>query len=141
MKKIIALLVVIATLAFTMGTMVHTPSASAQTLTRAQAASICIDTGLTGAAAQENLLYCDTNAITLVVTNAAPSTYQQAIHLAQQKGIVVGTPTSVSQTVDWANVPITYVEFSSGLHAEHWNPSQGICRYYDAYGHQLYNGK
>lgn len=117
-----------------------TPTAHAQTLTRAQAASICTLTGLTGAAQQENLLYCDTNAISGVVTNAAPSTYMQAIHLAQQKGVVVGTPTSVSQTVDWAGAPVTYVEFSSGLHAEHWNPSRGICRYYDAYGHLLYSG-
>jgi uncharacterized protein YkwD len=106
--------------------------------TRPRIASVCTETGLSGPALQENLLYCDTNAITGVVTNAAPSTYHQAIDLARKKHLIVGTPTSVSQTVDWTGRPITYVEFSSGFHAEHFNPSNGITRIYDQYDRQVY---
>jgi hypothetical protein len=99
---------------------------------------VCTETGLSGPALQENLLYCDTNAITGVVTNAAPSTYHAAINLARLKHFIVGTPTSVSQTVDWIGRPVTYVEFSSGFHAEHFNPSNGITRIYDQYDRQVY---
>lgn len=113
-------------------------SCSTTHATQTAAATVCTDTGLTGTAQQENLLYCDTNMITGVVTNAAPSTYKQAIALAQTKHIIVGTPISVSQTVDWSGRPITYVEFSSGFHAEHFNPSNGIARIYDQYDRQVY---
>lgn len=96
-------------------------------------ASVCTDTGLSGPAQQENLLYCATNAITGTTTNAASSTYQASIDLAGSKHLIVGTPMSVSQTVDWADTTITYVEFSSGFHAEHYDPSNGHVRIYDQY--------
>jgi hypothetical protein len=104
------------------------PGVSAHALT-----SVCTDTGLSGPAQQENLLYCATNQITGITTDAASSTYKAAIDVAQAKHIIVGTPTSVSQTTDWVNTPITYVEFSSGFHAEHYNPSSGHVRIYDLY--------
>lgn len=126
-------LVVILTFAlFAFALLATAYSASALVKSPAQA-SVCIDTGLTGPAQQENLLYCDTNAITGVTTNAASSTYQASIHLADSKHLIVGTPTSVSQTVDWVGTTITYVEFSSGFHAEHYDPSNGHVRIYDQY--------
>src|SRR6266487_6928796 len=90
---------------------------------------VCVDTGLTGAAQQENGLFCSTNILTGVTTNGAGSVYQAAIHIAAAKHIVVGTPTSVVQTVDWVGIPITYVTFTNGsFHAEHYNPSDGHVR-------------
>jgi hypothetical protein len=118
-----------------------TPSVHAQS--QHPAFVTCTLTGLTGAAEQENLLFCNVNGIAGVTnptTDCCGSVYKQAIHLAQQKGVVVGYPLAVIQTVDWAGTPITYVPFSSGLHAEHFNPSGGFARIYDVYGHQLYSG-
>ena len=89
--------------------------------------TVCTMTGLTGAAQQENLLYCANG------TNIAPSTYPEAIALAQMKNIVVGYPTMVTSTVDWPGVPVTDVEFSRGYHAEHHcgcNGTDAIVRYY-----------
>ena len=116
----------------------QTTHATQQTVTRHIVATVCTDKGLTGAAQTENLLYCATNMVTGTTTNMAPSTYQQAIALAKTKGIVIGTPMSVSQTVNKAGVPITYVEFSSGFHAWHFNPSHGIATIDDPYGKQVY---
>jgi hypothetical protein len=110
---------------------------------KAPAFVTCTLTGLTGAAQQENLLFCNTNGIAGVpdpTTDCCGSVYKQAIHLAQQKAIVVGYPLAVIQAVDWAGVAITYVTFSSGLHAEHYNPSNGIARIYTPYGQLLYSG-
>src|SRR5258707_52677 len=75
-----------------------TPTAHAKIPT----ASVCVDTGLTGPAESENTLYCATNTLTGVTTNCCTSTYQQAIHLAQQKRIMVGTPQFLTQSVNWA---------------------------------------
>lgn len=106
-----------------------------------QAASICFLTGLTGPALQENELYCATNALTGVATNCCTSTYQQAIHLAQQKSIVVGTPEFLSTTVDWGGVPVTFVRFNSGFYAWHYNPSNGIATIEDSNNHVVYSGR
>lgn len=95
-----------------------------------EATSVCTDTGLTGPAQQENLLFCANG------VNMAGSVYQASIALAQQKHTIVGTPTSVSNVVDWAGIGIAYVTFTSGLHAEHH--SDQFVRIYDAYSRQLY---
>ncbi len=81
--------------------------------------SVCTMTGLTGAALQENDLYCANG------TNIAPSTYPEAIALAQMKAIVIGTPEQVSTVHDWRGVLRVDVEFSRGYHAEHYlvNPN------------------
>lgn len=113
----------------------------AQAHETAQATSVCTDTGLTGPAEQENLLYCATNALTGTATNCCTSTYQQAIHVAQQKSIIVGTPEFLSQTVDWGGVAVTYVRFNSGFYAWHFDPSNGIATIEDATNHVLYSGK
>lgn len=113
---------------------------------RAQS-TVCTRTGLTGAAEQENLLYCTSNAAVLAVAGSAPvtmidgasSTYNAAIDLAQAKNIVVGTPWLVTETVDWHGVQKTYVEFSSGLHAEHYNPSNGHVQIYTYTGEVLWS--
>jgi hypothetical protein len=111
-------------------------------LTRvAPSVTVCTDTGLTGPALQENLLYCATNALTGTITNCCTSTYQQAIHLAQQKSIIVGTPLFLSQTVDWVGRPVTYVRFNSGFYAWHYDPSNGIATIEDPYNHVVYSGR
>ncbi len=81
--------------------------------------SVCTMTGLTGPALQENDLYCANG------TNIAPSTYPEAIMLAQKKAIVIGTPKQVSTVHDWRGVLRVDVEFSRGYHAEHYlvNPN------------------
>lgn len=95
------------------------------------AASVCYLTGLTGPALQENILYCSTNVLTGVTANCCTSTYLQAIHLAQQQRIVVGTPEYLTTTVDWAGTPVTWVWFTSGLVAWHYNPSGGVATIWD----------
>src|SRR6266851_7996155 len=96
--------------------------------------SVCTMTGLTGAALQENDLYCANG------TNIAPSTYPQAIMLAQTKGIVVGTPKQVSTVHDWKGVLRVDVEFGRGYHAEHYlgNPNNIPPWIYDPEGHQVW---
>lgn len=89
------------------------PVQATRTLHHAQS-SVCTMTGLTGAALQENDLYCANG------TNIAPSTYPQAIMLAQKKAIVIGTPEQVSTVHDWRGVLRVDVEFSRGYHAEHY---------------------
>jgi hypothetical protein len=103
--------------------------------------SVCVDTGLTGPAEQENTLYCATNTLTGITANCCTSTYQQAIHLAQQKWIVIGTPEFLTQSVDWAGRTITYVRFNSGFYAWHYDPSNGIATIEDPYNHVVYSGR
>jgi len=109
-----------------------------QATTTRPTTSVCTETGLSGPALQENLLFCDTNAINGVITNCCSSVYHQAIDLARKKHIIVGTPTSVSETVDWANRQVTYVEFTSGFHAWHYNPSNGVAVIDDQYDRRVY---
>ncbi len=90
------------------------------------ATSVCTETGLTGAALQENMLFCSTNKVTGAVMNCCPSVYRQVIDLARKKNIVVGTPMGDTTTVDWHGVTITYVYFTSGYYAWHHNDGSGI---------------
>jgi len=107
------------------------------------AASVCVDTGLTGPAEQENTLFCATNAITGQPVNCCTSVYQQAIHLAQQKGIVVRTPEFLSQSVTWGvpTVVVTMVQFTSSYYAWHFDPSNGIATIEDTNNHVVYSGR
>jgi hypothetical protein len=93
-------------------------------------ASVCTDTGLTGPSLQENQMFC-ANGVSM-----AGSVYQASIALARQKHIIVGTPTSVVNTVDWAGASIAYVTFTSGFHAQHH--SDLFVRIYDALDRQVY---
>ena len=94
-------------------------TAFSRAATRQPTQSVCTMTGLTGPALQENDLYCANG------TNIAPSTYPEAIMLAQKKAIVIGTPEQVSTVHDWRGVLRVDVEFSRGYHAEHYldNPN------------------
>ena len=71
----------------------HTVNANTQAPTHPRVVSVCTETGLTGPAQQENLLFCNTNGINGVVTNCCGSVYHQSIDLARKKHIIVGTPT------------------------------------------------
>lgn len=125
MKKIIAILIAVFLLGnFTASFVVAVSQIHAQV-------SVCTDTGLTGAAADENNRYCPATTSytqfsagsTPVTVNdsLAPSTYQAAISLAKAKNIIVGTPLIVSESVDWHGCPKTVVAFTSGYWAEHYN--------------------
>ena len=94
-------------------------------------------TGLTGAARQENILYCANG------TNIAPSTYPEVMYVAQTRNIIMGTPLFVTLSVDWNGCPTTDVEFSRGYHAEHHNVGNScnpdlLVRLYDPFDHQFY---
>jgi len=93
----------------------------------------CTLTGLTGAAAQENNQFCSVNSLTNVTTDCCGSVYKQAIHLAQKTNVVIGFPTSLSFSINWAVLPqqVTWVWFSSGVAAWHNNPSNGIATIWD----------
>ena len=108
---------------------------------QASQTSVCYLTGLTGPALQENNYYCATNAINGEVVNCCTSTYLQAIHLAQQKHIVIGTPQFLQQNVDWGGVPVTVVRFNSGYYAWHYNPSNGIATIETAENVVVYSGR
>jgi len=113
--------------------------------------SICSvqEAQLNGPALQENRLYCPASNSFFSFTPGtqldalAPSTYQEALLLASRKHMIVGTPLAVLQAFDWGRCPITYVEFSSGFHAEHHNVGNACnpdrtVRYYDQYDHQVW---
>src|SRR5258708_5388328 len=114
-------------------------------------ASICSmqQAQMYGHSLQENRLYCPPSNSFFSFTSStnmdtlAPSTYQEALLLAARKHIIVGTPLAVIETFDWAKCPITYVEFTSGFHAEHHNVGNACnpdltVRYYDQYDHQVW---
>ena len=149
-KRTVALVALAVFLAGSLVASVSVMAAGAVSQAHAKTAQsfVCTDTGLTGPALQENLLYCPANPFTQYIAGTtpvgvtdtlAPSTYQEAIDLANAKHIIVGTPLMVVQTVDWGGCVITYVEFSSGYHAEHHDTNSScapdlIVRYYSPEG-------
>lgn len=100
----------------------------------------CPDTGLTGAQLQENLLFCNTGAVS---TTSCPAgalvddgiVYNAAIGAANRR-VMVGSPTLCTGSVDWSGLSIGYVEFSSEFHAEFHGDN--VVRIYDALNHQVY---
>ena len=91
----------------------------------------CIETGLSGPAAQENALFC--------LSGIAPDggiVYAAAVAMANATRFIVGTPIAVAQSVDWGGVTITYVEFTSGYHAEYH--ADNIVRFYNNLSHQVF---
>lgn len=104
--------------------------------------SVCTLTGLTGAALQENDLYCPVNPspswCNSTDTNA-PSTYPEAIQLAAAKSIIVGTPCQVSTVHDWKGNLRVDVEFTRGYHAEHYlSSSDHTVWIYDPFDRQVW---
>lgn len=99
------------------------------------AQSVCTLTNLTGAALQENDAYCANG------TNIAPSTYPEAIALAQTKAIVIGTPERVYTCHDWKGVLRVCVDFSRGFQAQHYlayNPNYHPVWIYDSCSNEVW---
>lgn len=85
---------------------------------------------LTGRAEQENLLFC--------VSGIEPdggSVWKAAIGAANAF-ILIGTPISSNPSVNWGNAPITYIEFTSGYHAE--VDAGGTVRIYNNVSKQVF---
>lgn len=85
----------------------------------------CAELGLTGSAEQENMLFCQSG-----VEPDGGMMYESAIQMAAMVHRIAGTPIAVFASVDWSGVPITYVEFTSGLHAEFH--ADNIIRWYSS---------
>lgn len=83
----------------------------------------CAETGLVGSGQQENMLFCQSG-----VEPDGGMVYQSAIQMANMTHRIAGTPIAVFPSEDWSGVPITYVEFTSGLHVEFH--SDNIMRWY-----------
>ena len=111
------------------------------------ASTACSETGLTGAALQENKLFCNPN---IAATTYAPCTaaiigdggliYTAAIGAANRH-IMVGTPMQCGPSNDWGGLPlVAYVHFGNGnYHAE--MHGDGVVRIFDTSGgsnHQVY---
>ena len=91
----------------------------------------CTETGLSGAAQQENLLFC--------LSGIEPDggvVYKAAIALAKNYHLIIGTAISTAQTVDWNGLTITYDEFTSGFHAEYH--ADNVVRIYNDVDHQVF---
>ena len=104
---------------------------------RAHATSVCYLTGLSGAAQQENLLFCANG------QQIDHSVYNDTICLAKTMRIVVGIPEPATQTVDWAGNQVTDVEYSRGYHAEHHdltNVTYNTVRIYSPSDAQIWVG-
>lgn len=101
--------------------------------------SVCSRTGLTGAAAQENDLYCKDFDI-------APSTYNEVIDFAVATNYVMGSAEKVFESIDRNGCPITVVRFDRGGHAEHHNLNSPcapdlLVRLYDPNGRWMWTEK
>jgi len=98
--------------------------------------SVCTmtDSTLNGPGAQENDAYCANGA------NIAPSTYPEAIALAQTKAVIVGTPERVYTCHDWRGVLRVCVDFSRGFQAQHYLAYKpgNIVWIYDPYSRQVW---
>jgi Collagen triple helix repeat (20 copies) len=93
--------------------------------------AVCAETGLTGAARQENALFC--------TSGVAPDgglIYTRSIAMANATHLVVGTPIASTPSFDWNGAAITYVEFTSGYHAEYH--ADNVVRFYNNLNHQVF---
>lgn len=91
--------------------------------------AVCTE-NLVGSAEQENLLFCVSG-----VEADGGTVYEAAISAASHR-VIVGTPLSSTTNVDWGNIPITYVEFTSGLHAEYH--ADNVVRFYNAANQRVF---
>lgn len=85
---------------------------------------------LSGPQQQENLLFC--------ISGIEPDgglVYKAAIGAASFR-VIVGTPIAATASVDWGNQAITYVEFTSGFHAEYH--SDNVVRIYNTLNQRVY---
>ena len=91
----------------------------------------CTESYTNGAEQQENLLFC--------LSGVAPdggNVYTAAVTLAKNYHLIIGTPISSAQAVDWNGLTITYVEFTSGFHAEYH--ADNVVRIYNDVDHQVF---
>jgi len=91
----------------------------------------CSESYTNGAEQQENLLFCLSG-----VEKDGNNVYLAAVTLAKNYHLIVGTPISTAQTVDWNLQTITYVEFTSGFHAEYH--ADNVVRIYNDVDHQVF---
>jgi len=89
----------------------------------------CAEIGLSGPAQQENLLFCQG------IEPDGGFVYKVAIAAASAK-VIVGTPIAQFHTRDWSGVPITYEEFTSGLHME-WH-DDNVVRVYNTLNQRVF---
>lgn len=89
----------------------------------------CTET-LTGPAQQENLVFCQSG-----IEPDGGLVYTAAINAAKVR-IIVGTPISDVPSVDWGNQAITYVEFTSGYHAEYH--ADDVVRIFNTLNRQVF---
>lgn len=85
---------------------------------------------LTGSAQQENLVFCQSG-----IEDNGGLVYKAAINAATHR-IIVGTPISSNTSVDWNNTPITYVAFTSGIHAEYH--ADNVVHFYNAANQRVF---
>lgn len=90
----------------------------------------CTETGLTGSAQQENLVFCQSG-----IEPDGGLVYTAAINAAKVR-VILGTPIAAFPSVDWSSASITYVEFTSGLHAEYH--ADNIVRVYNAANQRVF---
>lgn len=90
----------------------------------------CHESGLSGPAQQENLLFCSG------IVPDGGMVYQATIALATRSHLIVGSPISVNPSVDWGGQNITYVEFTSGYHAEYH--TDNVVRIYNSVNQRVY---
>lgn len=90
----------------------------------------CSETGLSGSAQQENLVFCQSG-----IEPDGGLLYKAAINAATAR-VIAGTPIAAMPSVDWGNSAITYVEFTSGLHAEYH--ADNVVRFYNAANQRVY---
>ncbi len=91
----------------------------------------CTESYTNGAEQQENLLFCLSG-----VEADGGNVYLAAVTLAKNAHLIIGTPISSAQAVDWNGLTITYVEFTSGFHAEYH--SDNVVRIYNDVDHQVF---
>lgn len=95
--------------------------------------SACKETGLTGAALQENDLFCVSTIGTLL---DGSNIYKAAIGMAASVHLTAGIPISSNHSVDWGGNPVMYVTFTSGYYMT-VTPG-GTVRVYNDLNHQVF---
>lgn len=128
MRKLIAYLPVLASFALLL-TLSPVVSAHTQATQHVDTTPACSEVVAPGPQLQENLLFCTG------VENDGQLVYKAAI-AAAANFIIVGSPTAAYPSTDWSGNAITYVEFSSGYHAEYH--ADNVVRIYNSANKQVF---
>lgn len=95
--------------------------------------SACKETGLTGAALQENDLFC-VSAVGAALDGS--NVYKAAIGMAANVHLTAGIPLSSNSSVDWGGNAIMYVTFTSGFYMAVW--PDGTVRVFNDLNHRVF---